>query len=228
MRRDVLFAVKVWRREKGLLIGCVVGLSVAIAATTATISLARDLFAPSSGILDEDAVAWFRPAPSTQQPAARRVWTFSQVRQLNERATTVDLTATAQEGITIEAEGAPTETMTAWLVSHEFFAVTGGGMTLGRGFASEASNAPEAVLSYGMWMRRFGADPTILGKHVRINSYPYVIVGVADPDFSGPTRYTPGIWLRRDSSWVPWRPDASPAATVPWPPAARAYRWHRH
>jgi hypothetical protein len=41
------------------------------------------------------------------------------------------------------------------------------------------------VLSYTGWQLRFGADPAIVGKVIRINRLPYTVLGVAPPAFHG-------------------------------------------
>src|SRR5262249_27886572 len=38
--------------------------------------------------------------------------------------------------------------------------------------------AAEAVLSYRFWKRRFGGDPNVVGRAIRLNTYPFVVVGV--------------------------------------------------
>lgn len=40
-----------------------------------------------------------------------------------------------------------------------------------------------AMLSYGLWQRRFGGDTTIVGKPVFVNGFPYTVVGIMGPDF---------------------------------------------
>jgi putative ABC transport system permease protein len=45
-----------------------------------------------------------------------------------------------------------------------------------------------AVLSYGLWKRRFGSDPTIIGRKILLNGSPYEVVGVMGPDFRYPAR----------------------------------------
>ena len=59
---------------------------------------------------------------------------------------------------------------------------------LGRTFLPE-EDAPGgsavAVISHRLWQRRFGADPAVLGKAIRVNGYPLTIVGVAPPEFTG-------------------------------------------
>lgn len=60
---------------------------------------------------------------------------------------------------------------------------------LGRFFGPSDDNAPGAhpvlVLSYRYWRNHFAASPTVIGKTVKINGYPFTIIGVAPPSFSG-------------------------------------------
>ncbi len=44
---------------------------------------------------------------------------------------------------------------------------------------------PVLVVSQRYWQSRFGADPSALGKTVKINGYPFTIIGVAPPSFTG-------------------------------------------
>ncbi len=60
----------------------------------------------------------------------------------------------------------------------------------------EAADAPPvAVLSYGFWQRRFGADPSIVGRTIRLDGKPATIVGVAVSGFSGLGLGTPDLWV---------------------------------
>src|SRR5262245_36967653 len=71
-------------------------------------------------------------------------------------------------------------------VSSDFFRVLGVNPAIGRGFTKE-EDSPNgervAILSHGLWRRRFGADPAIAGKSVSINGSPYTVVGVMPEDF---------------------------------------------
>jgi predicted permease len=75
------------------------------------------------------------------------------------------------------------------LASSNYFEVLGVRPILGRSLQPTAPNerlgTAEAVLGYGLWQKRFGADPSILGKTVQINLHPYTIVGVAPEGFQG-------------------------------------------
>jgi predicted permease len=66
---------------------------------------------------------------------------------------------------------------------------------LGRYFteADTAADARVVVLSHGLWQRRFGGDPAIVGRSVLLNGQGHTVVGVASPDYAM-TRFTPQLW----------------------------------
>jgi putative ABC transport system permease protein len=74
-------------------------------------------------------------------------------------------------------------------VSASFFDVLGRGPAFGRGF-SEKEEQPGServlILGHGLWQRRFGGDPGILGKTVKLNGYDYTVVGIMPQKFSYP------------------------------------------
>ena len=66
-------------------------------------------------------------------------------------------------------------------VSWNFFDVLGVRPTLGRSFRPEedrAGGSRVCIISYGLWQRRFGADPRLIGRPVTLNSESYTVVGV--------------------------------------------------
>jgi predicted permease len=54
---------------------------------------------------------------------------------------------------------------------------------------------PVAVLGYGYWQSRFGGDPDIVGKMVRLNDKPVEVVGIAPPNFAGVVQQPTSVWL---------------------------------
>lgn len=81
-------------------------------------------------------------------------------------------------------------------VSANAFHVLGVHPILGRDFASTDENdgaAPAALLSYALWHSRYGTDPAIVGKQIRVNARPTTVIGVMPPNFSFPSRSA--IWL---------------------------------
>jgi len=103
-------------------------------------------------------------------------------------------------GYNLAGEGAP-ERIVGSPVSAEFFAAMGEEPALGRGFlaAEDRPGAPPAVvLSDGLWHRRFGGDPRVLGRRLRLNGELYTVVGVMPAGFRFPSRA---------ELWVPFRLD---------------------
>ncbi len=95
---------------------------------------------------------------------------------------------------TLSDEGAP-EPVYVHMVSANFFPMLGVRPALGR-FFTEKEDAPQAtgkidsphgervvILSHGLWQRRFGGDPGILGKTIRIDGVGHTVVGVMQPGF---------------------------------------------
>ncbi|MBS1875857.1 MAG: ABC transporter permease [Acidobacteria bacterium] len=56
----------------------------------------------------------------------------------------------------------------------------------------------EVILSHGLWLRRFGADPGVLGRKIVLDGDPYTIVGVMPRDFA----FSP-FWAPRGELWAP-------------------------
>ena len=78
------------------------------------------------------------------------------------------------------------------VVSGNYFPVLGVKMALGRPILPEEDRVigrdHVAVLSHGLWRRRFGADAGILGRGVVLNGQHYTVVGVAPAGFHGSER----------------------------------------
>ncbi|MBV8818308.1 MAG: ABC transporter permease, partial [Acidobacteriaceae bacterium] len=87
----------------------------------------------------------------------------------------------------------------AMLVTCNFFSVYGlDRVPRGRLFSpaecSQPGGAPVVLLSEEIWRDRFGADPGILGKHIRFNRIPFTVIGLVPQGFLGRLR-GPGIWF---------------------------------
>ena len=74
------------------------------------------------------------------------------------------------------------------------------------------------VLGYGLWQRRFGADPGLVGKTVNLNGYPFTVVGIAPSEFTGtvagsaPDVYVPIMMQGQVSPASRWTCCSAPAA----------------
>ena len=90
----------------------------------------------------------------------------------------------------------------ASMVSPNFFDVLGVKAYRGRFFYPDEGKKigadPLAVLSYSLWVRRFGSDPSVVGQTISLNATSYTVIGVAPPNFKGIVSLAPP-----DVLWVP-------------------------
>jgi predicted permease len=92
------------------------------------------------------------------------------------------------------SDGSQSERVIGQIVSGNYFTTLGVRPALGRFFLPEEDLTPGThpviVISHGLWRRRFGGDPAVIGKTVSLNNYRYTVVGVAPSEFTGTTRGT--------------------------------------
>ena len=97
-----------------------------------------------------------------------------------------ELGAWAPRGMTLAGEGGP-ERVGGAMASASFFRVMGASPVLGRYFSDDEDRKggnKVAVISEGLWRRRFQAAPSALGANVQIDGEPYTVIGVAPASYS--------------------------------------------
>ena len=102
-----------------------------------------------------------------------------------------DMAAFTQITVNLADDRAMPEQTSGARVSENLFRLLGQQPLLGRDFSpadGEARAERVVVLGNALWQNRYGADPGVLGKAVRINGEPAVIVGVMPPGLKFPTR----------------------------------------
>lgn len=110
--------------------------------------------------------------------------------------------------------GAQAEQVDASIVTANFFPMLGVAPVLGRNFLpeEEAVNGPQVViLSDRVWRRRYGADPHLVGRTIRMNGQDALVVGILPPGFK---LYLPAerVFLRDSEVWLPAQIDYAAAA----------------
>ena len=85
------------------------------------------------------------------------------------------------------------------MTSANYFSTLGAPIATGRGFQSDEDQpgAPRvAIISDGLWKRRFGADPKIVGQTITLNGGSFTVVGIASRDFQSPVPdENPQVWI---------------------------------
>lgn len=107
-----------------------------------------------------------------------------------------------------------TDRALASLVSGNYFSVLGVSTYIGRALTPQDDDVPDAhavaVISYGFWTEKLGKDPAIVGQTLLFNNYPFTVIGVAQPGFSGDT-----VGDRQDI-WIPVTMEAEMLPGRPW------------
>ncbi len=88
---------------------------------------------------------------------------------------------------------------------------------LGRLFTADEDRAGApgtALLGYGTWMRRYGGDPTVVGRKLILNGLPYEVVGVLPSSFSLPREVLPTLGGAEDAEIMIPLPLAADAPTI--------------
>jgi putative ABC transport system permease protein len=89
------------------------------------------------------------------------------------------------ESFNLTGAGEP-ERLQGRLVSAEFFSTLDIKPLVGRDFLAEEDRpgaTPAAILSYGLWQRRFGNDQSVIGKQLTLNNQSFTVVGITPPNF---------------------------------------------
>jgi len=109
---------------------------------------------------------------------------------LRENATTIErLAAFSGTALSLGEPGQPPEQVAGMNVTANFFSLMGVQPSLGRAFSPD-EDQPEkprvALLTQRAWIRRYAADPAVIGRNVRLNSETYTIIGVLPRNFDAP------------------------------------------
>jgi putative ABC transport system permease protein len=189
LRSDLPFALRSLRRRPAFTALAVITLALGIGATTA-------IFSVVNGVL-------LRPLPYQRPAEVMMVHTQldgisgkelspPEYWDLRERSRSFSRLAAFSNGtLTLTGSGTP-ERFNAGFVSADAIPLLGVAPALGRGFTAEEDlpgRPPVVLLSDGLWRRRFGADPQIVGRTLVLDDQPTTVIGVMPAGFQLPPHY---------------------------------------
>jgi len=203
--QDLRYGARVLRKTPAFTLVAVLTLGLCIGANTAMFSIVN-------GVL-------LRPLPLAHPERLVTFWLTAPVKKINEVNLTPGLFAYIRERshafeamaaydtgtLNLTGQGEP-EQVDAAEVSPDYFDVLGVQPVLGHGFTREQEQHGKglsAVLSHELWLRRFHADPGILGRAIDLDGTPMVVAGVMPPHFEFPNRAEGSGLPPRIEVWVP-------------------------
>ena len=198
MFQDLRFGVRMLFKHKAVTAVAVLSLSLGIGANTAIFSLVDRLLVRPLPVDQPERLLTFNKGAATDLFDRFTYPDYADYRDQNEVFD--GLVCYAETALNLSERG-QTERVHGLQVSGNYFSTLRVAPALGRGFLLEEERSPDAhpvtVLSYGLWRRRFGADPAVVGSRVTLNGQGYTVVGVAPAEFTGtirgaaPDLYTP-------------------------------------
>ncbi len=187
--QDIRYGLRSLAKSRGFTAVAVGALALGIGANTAVFSVFNGVLLNPLPYPDPGRLVWLWPADArTGQPFGGAISPPDFVDYRKQNTVFAHLSAVAQLDLTLTGSG-EAERVPAAGVSAGFFETLGSKPALGRAFLpqDEQTGWPQAaILSDGLWRRRFGGDPAIAGRTVILDGKGMTIVGVMPPGFDFP------------------------------------------
>lgn len=189
MLTNLRLAVRALLRTPGFTAAAILTLALGIGANTAIFSLLNTvILRPLPYRNPESIVRIVGSDGESSIPLSER----ERIR-VREQASLFDGVATVDGGWSNLTGQGEAERLRISVLDPELLTLLGTAPVLGRGFTLEDAVPGAnrvAILSQGLWRRRFGADSMIIGRRMTLDGEDVTVVGVAGPDFRLPTDYT--------------------------------------
>src|SRR5262245_29371931 len=175
---DLRYTIRTLIKAPAFTLAAVAALTLGIGANTAIFSVVNAvLLKPVAAPEPDRVVSFMNTSPQGSGPAASP----AKFRHYRGQSDVVqDVSAYRSTIVTYTGGDAP-EQLRAGQVSADFFRLFGLETLHGRTFTADEdlpNAAKTAVLAHGLWVRRFGSDPRLVGQSIPIGGVPVTIVGI--------------------------------------------------
>ena len=191
--QDVRYGVRQLRRNLGFTVVAALTLALAIGANTAIFSVIEAVLLRPLPYRNPNGLALFADPQFPNDPKEGG-FLLKDLEAYKSQAQSFESLAfyyrdSGFSRVTVTITGDP-ESVQGAFVSDNFFRVMGVPPLLGRVFAADEERRRDrvAVLSYGLWLRRFGGSRDVIGKNLRIDGMDSEIIGVMPESFQFPAR----------------------------------------
>jgi len=220
LQQDLVFAFRALRKERSFALTAIIILALGIGAQAAVFSLVNGVLLRPLAYRDSGRLYTIQeviPELANQYPVlpvnARHYLEWAK------HCTSCDaitLTNTDDSDLNLSGAGDP-DRLRGEKVTPNYFALLGIGAQIGRTFGGDDGQAGHenvVVISDALWHRKFGADPSVLGKSITLNDKPSTVVGVLPPWFRAPAWAALGLpmvenvevfqpWVVKEADWDP-------------------------
>lgn len=198
--KDIRFALRGLLKHPGFTAIAVVTLALGIGGSTSIFTVVDAALLRGLPYKSPDRLyhVW-ENTPKKEFP--KREFSYPDYQDYQQNNVFEGLAAYTGGGAILSGYGDP-ESLNAPQASANFFSVLGVDPVLGRTFQAgeDSQGGPKVtILTYGLWQRRFGGDPKIIGKAITLNGESYSVIGVLPATFQ--------FALRSADLWMPYQPN---------------------
>jgi predicted permease len=184
---DISYAVRVLRKSPGFTAAVVLSLALGIGANTAIFSLIDAVMWRMLPVKDPESLLLLAHGQGNSFESG---FTYPQYRLMREHQSVLaDMAAYSPVRLNVSVGGGVEPTADGQLVSGSYFSLLGVRPIIGRTIGAEDEVAPNghpvAMISYGYWKRRFGLDPSVVGRSLSLSGTRFTIIGVTPAEFFG-------------------------------------------
>ncbi len=183
--RDLKYGLRILARNPSVTAVAVVALALGIGANTAIFSVVNSVLLRPLPYPEEDRLVQIWGSTPSQGIPYHNVY-YSDSVDWNRQSRSFESMVACGPGFSNLILGEEPERISLWSVNAGFFGLFGGKFVYGRGFLpaeDSPGGAKVVVLSHGLWQRRFGSDPGVVGSAINLDGNHYTITGILTPGF---------------------------------------------
>ncbi|HSE37165.1 MAG TPA: ABC transporter permease, partial [Blastocatellia bacterium] len=201
--QDLKYGARMLAKSPGFTLVAVVALALGIGANTAIFSVVNAVLLRALPYRDADklVIVWEKSQKNDQNvanPANFIDWS-------EQNSVFSEMAAIADQNAVMVGDGDPEEIPSQFATTN-LFSMLGVDALLGRTFTADDGKPDQprvVVISYGLWQRRFGADPAIIGRALNINRAEATVIGVMPAGFKWHIRKG-SLTAKSAEMWAPW------------------------
>jgi putative ABC transport system permease protein len=202
--QDLRYGARMLFRNPGFTVVAVLALTLGIGATTAIFSVVNSVLLKPLPYPESERLVFLSEWSPQIAGMSVAYPNFLDWREQNDVFENIGVYR--RQSYNLTGTGEP-ERLVGGMVSADLFAALRVNALRGRLFTNEEDQpgaTPVALLSYGLWQRRFGGDPNVVDQQLTLNGRSYTVIGIMPPDYAFPSRaelWTPVGQSARDPGW---------------------------
>ncbi|HLG56128.1 MAG TPA: ABC transporter permease [Vicinamibacterales bacterium] len=183
--QDLKHAFRMFKQNRVFTAAAIAALALGIGANTAIFSVVSAVLLKPLPFSEPDRLVFFMNT-SAQNGFGNPASSPAKFAHWRQETTVIQDASAFRTNVLNYTGGAFPEQLRAGQVSADYFKLFGAPVFRGRTFSREEDlpNGPHvAVLTHGLWTRRFGSDPAIIGKTLLLSGDPHEVIGIIGPQF---------------------------------------------